>query len=210
MCTPPHPARWAGGRWPSSPEGDRVAALRIAAEHGHLAVIDQLIAAGTPVDGLDRDDSTALHEAAYSGQVDAVRHLTCPRRGPGPPRHALRRDPARLVPAPAWRGRGQRRPRGDRTPSRPGHPVVRPPRPRRSPPARPAVTAGIASTPQAACTPIRYPRAGLRRTTAATDLLHRSRRGALRRVRLPRHRPTRVGAAVHSSWGRCGAGFGRP
>jgi ankyrin repeat protein len=65
------------GGWPLAelPEGDRVAALRIAAEHGHLAVIDQLIAAGTPVDGLDRDDSTALHEAAYSGQVDAVRHL---------------------------------------------------------------------------------------------------------------------------------------
>ena len=65
------------GGWPLAelPEGDRVAALRIAAEHGHLAIIDQLIAAGTPVDGLDRDDSTALHEAAYSGQVDAVRHL---------------------------------------------------------------------------------------------------------------------------------------
>jgi len=55
--------------------GDRVAALRIAAEHGHLAVIDQLLAAGAPVDGLDRDGSTALHEAAYSGQVDTVRHL---------------------------------------------------------------------------------------------------------------------------------------
>ncbi len=56
-------------------EADRVAALRIAAAHARLDVIDQLLAAATPVDGLDCDGSTALHEAAYSGQADSVRHL---------------------------------------------------------------------------------------------------------------------------------------
>jgi ankyrin repeat protein len=54
---------------------DRVAALRIAAAHGHLGVINELIAASTPVGGLDRDGSTALHQAAFSGRVDSVRHL---------------------------------------------------------------------------------------------------------------------------------------
>ena len=56
-------------------EEDRVAALRIAAEHGRLNVIDDLLAASTPVDGVDRDGSTALHEAAYSGRADSVRLL---------------------------------------------------------------------------------------------------------------------------------------
>jgi ankyrin repeat protein len=54
---------------------DRVAALRIAAERGHLDVIDHLLAAGTPVDGVGPDGSTALHEAAYSGRPDSVQHL---------------------------------------------------------------------------------------------------------------------------------------
>ncbi len=57
------------------PEPDRVAALRIAAARGRLEVIDQLLAAGTPIDGVDRDGSTALHEAAYQGRTDSVRHL---------------------------------------------------------------------------------------------------------------------------------------
>lgn len=57
------------------PEPDRIAALRIAAEHGRLDVIDQLLAASTPVDGTDRDGSTALHEAAFCGRADSVRHL---------------------------------------------------------------------------------------------------------------------------------------
>jgi len=56
-------------------QADRVAALRIAAAHTRLDVIDQLLAAATPVDGVDRDVSTALHEAAYCGRADSVRHL---------------------------------------------------------------------------------------------------------------------------------------
>lgn len=56
-------------------EEDRVAALRIAAAHRRLDVLDQLIAASTPVDGVDRDGSTALHEAAYSGRADSVKRL---------------------------------------------------------------------------------------------------------------------------------------
>lgn len=58
-----------------TPEADRVAALRIAAEHERFDVIDQLLAAGTPIDGIDRDGSTALHAAAYTGSADSARHL---------------------------------------------------------------------------------------------------------------------------------------
>jgi hypothetical protein len=63
---------------------DLVAALRIAAGHGQLGVIDQLLAHRTPVDGIDADGSTALHEAAFCGQADSVRHLLA--RGADPAR----------------------------------------------------------------------------------------------------------------------------
>lgn len=65
----------AGSLTPATPEADRVTALRIAAEQGHLNVVDDLLAAGTPIDGVDRDGSTALHAAAYYGRPDSVRHL---------------------------------------------------------------------------------------------------------------------------------------
>jgi len=65
----------AGLLTPATPLSDRVAALRTAAAHGQMGAIDQLVAAATPVDGTDRDGSTALHEAAYSGRADSVRHL---------------------------------------------------------------------------------------------------------------------------------------
>ncbi len=68
-----------------TPEPDRVAALRMADDRGRLHVIDQLLAAATPVDGVDRDGSTALHGAAYSDRVDSVRHLLS--RGANPNRH---------------------------------------------------------------------------------------------------------------------------
>ncbi|MCC2322246.1 ankyrin repeat domain-containing protein [Cellulomonas xiejunii] len=60
---------------PETSEEDRVAALRSAAAHGRLDVIDQLIAASTPVDGIDRDGSTALHAAAFWGRADSVERL---------------------------------------------------------------------------------------------------------------------------------------
>jgi len=59
----------------ATPLRDRVAALRTAAAHGQLGVIDQLLVASTPADGTDRDGSTALHGAAFSGRADSVRHL---------------------------------------------------------------------------------------------------------------------------------------
>jgi len=71
-------------------ETDRVAALRMAAERGQLHVIDQLLASATPVDGVDRDGSTALHGAAYSGRVESVQHLLS--RGANPNRHDTRFD----------------------------------------------------------------------------------------------------------------------
>lgn len=69
---------------------ERVAALRIAAEHGRLDVIDQLLDAATPVDGVDVDGSTALHEAAYRGRADSVKHLLA--RGADPGRRDSRFD----------------------------------------------------------------------------------------------------------------------
>lgn len=79
-----------GALTPDTPEEDRVAALRIAAEHGQLHIIDQLIAASTPVDGVDRDGSTALHEAAYSGRADSVKRLLM--HGADPTRRDTRFD----------------------------------------------------------------------------------------------------------------------
>ena len=72
----------------ATPEPDRVAALRIAAEQGRLDVIDHLLAKATPVDGVDRDGSTALHEAAWSGRAESVRHLLD--RGADPARRDTR------------------------------------------------------------------------------------------------------------------------
>jgi len=74
----------------NTPQPDRVAALRIAAGHGRLDVIDRLLAAATPVDGVDRDGSTALHEAAFCGRADSVRRLL--RHGADPARHDTRFD----------------------------------------------------------------------------------------------------------------------
>ncbi len=71
-----------------TPQAERVAALRIAAEHAQLDVIEQLLAATTPVDAVDRDGSTALHEAAFSGQPDSVRLLLA--RGADPTRRDTR------------------------------------------------------------------------------------------------------------------------
>jgi len=48
-----------------------------------LDVIDQLLSAATPVDGVDADGSTVLHEAAYSGRADSVRHLLAHGADPG-------------------------------------------------------------------------------------------------------------------------------
>ena len=73
---------------PETSEDERVAALRTAAAHGHLEVIDQLIAASTPVDGVDRDGSTALHEAAFLGRADSVQRLL--RHGADPARRDTR------------------------------------------------------------------------------------------------------------------------
>ncbi|MDP9434856.1 MAG: ankyrin repeat domain-containing protein [Actinomycetota bacterium] len=74
----------AGALTPHTSQQDRIAALRTAAAHGRLDVIDQLIAASTPVDGVDRDGSTALHEAAFSGRADSVRHLLAHGADPAP------------------------------------------------------------------------------------------------------------------------------
>lgn len=78
----------AGVLTPETSQQDRIAALRVAAAHGRLHVIDELIAARTPVDGVDRDGSTALHEAAFSGRADSVRHLLA--RGADPARRDTR------------------------------------------------------------------------------------------------------------------------
>jgi hypothetical protein len=73
-----------------TPRRDVIAALRIAAGHGQLGVIDQMLAHPTPVDGVDADGSTALHEAAFCGRADSVRHLLA--RGADPARRDTRFD----------------------------------------------------------------------------------------------------------------------
>ena len=87
---------------PATREADRVAALRIAAERGHLSVIDDLLTAGTPLEGLDRDGSTALHAAAYYGQAAGVRHLI--EYGADPTRRDTRFDSTPL----GWSRAGRR------------------------------------------------------------------------------------------------------
>lgn len=71
-----------------TPSPDLVAALRIAAGRGRLGVVDQLLAHPTPVDGVDADGSTALHEAAFCGRACSVRHLLA--RGADPARRDTR------------------------------------------------------------------------------------------------------------------------
>lgn len=73
---------------------DLVAALRIAAGHGQLGVIDQLLGYSTPVDGVDADGSTALHEAAFRGRADSVRQLLA--RGADPAHRDTRFDSSPL------------------------------------------------------------------------------------------------------------------
>ncbi len=59
---------------PDTPAADRARALRAAAVNERLAVIDQFLAAGTPIDA-KIDGSTALHGAAWEGKARSVRHL---------------------------------------------------------------------------------------------------------------------------------------
>ncbi|HVQ95552.1 MAG TPA: ankyrin repeat domain-containing protein [Mycobacteriales bacterium] len=61
---------------PDTPVQDRVRALVMAADHQRLAVIDQLLDAGTPIDATDtRWGRQALRLAAMNGRVASVRHL---------------------------------------------------------------------------------------------------------------------------------------
>ncbi len=61
---------------PDSPEQERIRALVMAADHQRLPVIDQLVAAGTPVDGVDEVwGRHPLRTAAANGRPAAVRRL---------------------------------------------------------------------------------------------------------------------------------------
>ncbi len=60
----------------ATPTDDRVRALVMAADHQRLDVVDQLLAAGTPIDASDRTwGRQALRVAAENGRVAAVRRL---------------------------------------------------------------------------------------------------------------------------------------
>lgn len=60
----------------AAPAQDRVRALVMAADHERLDVIDELLAAGTPVDAVDEVwGRQPLHTAAENGRPASVRHL---------------------------------------------------------------------------------------------------------------------------------------
>ena len=64
------------GLQPDTPEQERILALIMAADHQRLPVIDALIAAGTPVDGVDTTwGRHPLRTAAANGRPAAVRRL---------------------------------------------------------------------------------------------------------------------------------------
>lgn len=60
---------------PDTPLPDRVRALVMAADHERLHVIDQLLAADTPIDAVDPWGRQALRLATMNGRVTSVRHL---------------------------------------------------------------------------------------------------------------------------------------
>jgi uncharacterized protein len=60
---------------PDTPVRDRVGALTMAADHQRLAAIDQLLAAGTPIDGIDDHGRQPLWLAAANGRPASVAHL---------------------------------------------------------------------------------------------------------------------------------------
>lgn len=68
---------------PETPAAARAQALQAAGVNERLAVIELLLAAGTPVDA-DIDGSTALHWAAWEGKARGVQHLLA--RGADPNR----------------------------------------------------------------------------------------------------------------------------
>jgi hypothetical protein len=63
---------------------DRACALRAAAVNERLAVIDQLLAAGTPIDA-EVDGAPAVHWATEQGRQRAVAHLVTKGATPHPP-----------------------------------------------------------------------------------------------------------------------------
>jgi ankyrin repeat protein len=64
---------------------DRACALRAAAVNDRLDVIDQLLAAGTPIDA-EVDGAPAIHWAAEQGRQRAVEHLLANGAAPPPTR----------------------------------------------------------------------------------------------------------------------------
>ncbi len=71
-------------------QADRIAALRIAGAYGRLEVMDELIPASTPVDGVDRDGSTRAARGCVLGRTNSVRHLLS--HGADPARRDTRFD----------------------------------------------------------------------------------------------------------------------
>jgi uncharacterized protein len=66
----------AGWLTPDTPEQAKVRALTMAADHQRLPVIDQLLAAGTPIDAADAEHGRqALRLAAGNGRPASVAHL---------------------------------------------------------------------------------------------------------------------------------------
>jgi ankyrin repeat protein len=65
----------AGWLAADTPIEDLVGALTMAADHERLALIDELLDAGAPIDAVDDHGRQPLRLAAAGGKVDGVRHL---------------------------------------------------------------------------------------------------------------------------------------
>lgn len=60
---------------PLAPDNFGCTPLHWAANNGEVAILEYLIAHGAPIDETDRNGNTALHYAAATDQIDAVRVL---------------------------------------------------------------------------------------------------------------------------------------
>jgi ankyrin repeat protein len=66
----------------TSRDNDGQTPLHIAAQHGHIALIDLLVSHGARVTDIDGEKSIPLHKATQNNQVETVKELLRRRSNP--------------------------------------------------------------------------------------------------------------------------------